>query len=372
MISIYLRGRIWWTRGSIGGRQIRKSLDTQFQRIALQRAQELERLHDAGLDNRPHRWPEFESEFLHWIEPHVARSTWRKYKFVAGRFGESLQKQSIGNLFLITPSVVANYIAERMRDIHPKHKTQPGRGGLRSDLRILRRMFNYARDNKYILENPVKQPRLNYTSTQTLPFTDDELALMFADPEVQEKPNLHAIMLVLVYTGLRISDVAAMQRARVHLDTGHIELKALKNGAILSLPIHADVRPVLTAHLVTLNKAQLDSGFLFPTAAGRMDRSLEAKLRRVWKRCGIVNAHAHRFRDTFSVKLLAQGASLYDVARLLGNSMRVTERHYAPYVKELQDRGARLVNAMKVLPTDVMTRPTDPAPVTLPMPALKQ
>lgn len=39
---------------------------------AFQRAQELDRVRDAGLDNRLHPWREFESEFLHWVKPHVA------------------------------------------------------------------------------------------------------------------------------------------------------------------------------------------------------------------------------------------------------------------------------------------------------------
>ena len=329
MITIYKRGRKWWARGTISGKFMRRPLDTQFQNVALQRAQELERLYDMGLDGRPHQWRQFESEFLNWIQPHVALSTWRKYSFVAGRFGQSLQKQGVANLVQITPSVVVTYISDRMQDIHPKHKTLPGRGGLRSDLRILRRLFNYAKEHKYILDNPVKQPRLNHFSTQTLPFTDDELAVMFADAEVREKPKLRAVMLMLLYTGLRISDIAEMQRSSVHLDTGRIELKAKKNGAILSLPIHAEVRPALIEHLASIgdydselkmartlrrqgrfakagmlsrkaasDEARSNSPLLFPTAQGKYDHSLEAKLRRIWRRCGIQNAHAHRFRDT--------------------------------------------------------------------------
>lgn len=406
MINVFRRGRIWWARGTLKGQPVYCSLDTQFRNVAMERAEELEHLQAEGLDHRPHRWQKFEREFLAWIEPHVAKSTWRTYRRVVVRFGRSLEKQGVVSLLHISASTIAQFITERMQDVHPKHGTKPGRGGLRSDLRILRRMFNYARQNKYIRENPVNYPRLNYFSTQTLPFTDDELALMFADPEVREKPNLRAVMLMLLYTGLRISDVAGMRRENIHFDSGRIEVKAQKNGAILSLPIHAELRPVLIEHLATprdyeserklasalrkqckfakarmlLRKADIDearskSPFVFPTDTGKYDHSLEAKLRRVWKRCGIVNAHAHRFRDTFSVKLLAQGASLYDVSRLLGNSVRVVERHYAPYVKELQERGARLVKDLKIVPADA-ERPgaqqePAPAPAIAPIPSWK-
>jgi hypothetical protein len=46
------------------------------------------------------------------------------------------------------------------------------------------------------------------------------------------------------------------------------------------------------------------------------------------------------------VRLLSQGASLYDVAKLLGIGVGVAEKHYAPYVRELKERGARLIEGL--------------------------
>lgn len=50
------------------------------------------------------------------------------------------------------------------------------------------------------------------------------------------------------------------------------------------------------------------------------------------------NSHPHRFRDTFAVDMLARGASPYDVAKLLGDTVDTVEKHYAPFVKELRER----------------------------------
>jgi site-specific recombinase XerD len=51
----------------------------------------------------------------------------------------------------------------------------------------------------------------------------------------------------------------------------------------------------------------------------------------------VKNAHSHRFRDTFAVSLLEKGVSIENVAVLLGHSsVRVTEKHYKPWVKTLQ------------------------------------
>jgi predicted transcriptional regulator len=50
----------------------------------------------------------------------------------------------------------------------------------------------------------------------------------------------------------------------------------------------------------------------------------------------------HRFRDTLAVDMLLKGASHYDVAKTLGDTIAVVEQHYAPYVKELRERTRRI------------------------------
>ena len=68
-------------------------------------------------------------------------------------------------------------------------------------------------------------------------------------------------------------------------------------------------------------------------AIGNARRSVS----RVCKLAGIQNGHPHRFRDTFAIELLRNGASLHTVRLLLGHSsIRRTEKHYAPYVLEFQ------------------------------------
>jgi len=70
------------------------------------------------------------------------------------------------------------------------------------------------------------------------------------------------------------------------------------------------------------------------SATGHWQRSLK----RVFKDAGVEKGHAHRLRTSFAVNLLARGVSLADVAALLGNSVRIAERHYAPVVKVRADR----------------------------------
>jgi integrase len=62
------------------------------------------------------------------------------------------------------------------------------------------------------------------------------------------------------------------------------------------------------------------------------------------RRAGVTNAHPHRFRDTLAADMLVKGASPYDVAKMLGDTIETVERHYAPFTKELRDRVRRIMD----------------------------
>jgi len=53
----------------------------------------------------------------------------------------------------------------------------------------------------------------------------------------------------------------------------------------------------------------------------------------------IPNAHSHRLRDTFAVEILLSGVPIERVSAWLGqSSIKVTEKHYAPWVKARQEQ----------------------------------
>ena len=61
-----------------------------------------------------------------------------------------------------------------------------------------------------------------------------------------------------------------------------------------------------------------------------------ALLNRMFTEAGIADGHAHRFRDTFAVELFGW-CSYEDVRILLGHSsVKITEKHYSPWVKARQ------------------------------------
>src|SRR5438132_12841361 len=107
----------------------------------------------------------------------------------------------------------------------------------------------------------------------------------------------------------------------------------IKTGVPVRCPLPYDVLEDVAQ--LPSQKFLFYSGTCKPKSAiGHWQRTLA----RVFKDAGVEKGHAHRLRTSFAVNLLARGVSLEDVAALLGNSVKIAERHYAPCVKVRADR----------------------------------
>jgi integrase len=235
-----------------------------------------------------------------------------------------------------------------LRDFRQQWKDAPL--AARKKLERLRAFFRFALEGGWISVNSalaIKPPLLH--DNPTMPLDDEELDQIYSKLAkfVGERKaaargqatgsdhldRLKALLLVLEHTGLRILD--AIQLNSRQIMHGRLEVRAQKNQGDINLPLP----PHVIAELKALRTSE--KGLLFwsgegkpETAAGNYRRTL----RELGDYCGVADLHPHRLRDTFAVRLLQSGATLDRVARALGNrSIRVVERHYAPWIQSRQD-----------------------------------
>jgi len=207
------------------------------------------------------------------------------------------------------------------------------------NLERLRAFLRFCQQAGWIKQNPatsVKPPKV--TQSPTLPFSKDEMkrVVKACDSYGGNQERMRAFVLTMRFTGLRIGDAIRLSKSQV--TDGKVFVRTAKTGQPVTVPVPPQV-------VEALQKADSGSEQYFWT--GKNIRSAVSNwsryLARVFELAEIHHGHSHRFRDTCAVELLLAGASVEDVATILGNTPQVVSKHYAPWVKERQVRLEKLV-----------------------------
>jgi site-specific recombinase XerD len=220
----------------------------------------------------------------------------------------------------------------------------------RKELIAIRAFFSWCVGRKWIAENParaIKPPRDD--SRPTMPFEQWEIdALLEAvgtldnankAEAIRARLRARAFLLCLLYTGLRISDVAMLERRAFDPRSNRLTLRTEKTGVPVRLKVAEELAAALRELPVESERYFFWSGNGDWAALTHSMRRTLAKLTAAANRAlkasnlKLVDVHPHRFRDTFACRLLETGADIRTVQKLLGHeSVRTTEKHYAPWV----------------------------------------
>lgn len=209
-------------------------------------------------------------------------------------------------------------------------------------LERLRAFMRFAEKRDWIKRNPavdLKAPKVPIKPT--LPFTREEMIRILAaltpyskTAGVRNAQRLRAFVLLLRYSGLRIGD--AVQLTVNRLQGNKLLLHTEKSGVHVYC-----VLPEIVIRAIDAAPRPSESHFFWTgksTVHGSKGK-WQHRLQRLFELADIRGGHAHRFRDTFAVELLLAGVPLDRVSILLGHSsIRITERHYAPWTRSRQEQ----------------------------------
>lgn len=207
----------------------------------------------------------------------------------------------------------------------------------------LKAFFKWCHARGWITTNVASElSTIKVRHEPTLPYSQDEMAQIldacdrypvFNNQGYDNRARLRAFILILRWSGLRIRDVVTLRRSAI--EHGKLRLYTQKTGQHVHVPLPA-------VCLEAVERIASDQPYIFWTGNGLPKSAVadwQRSLRTLFALTTIERGHAHRFRDTFAVELLLSGAELADVSILLGHSsIRITERHYSPWVVARQRR----------------------------------
>jgi integrase/recombinase XerD len=327
--SAYLKCKCpLWVVGKVDDKFIRRSLDTQN----LEKAEMMRREIEAGTRHMDGVSVSVAVErFLADAEArHLKEPTLRKYRQVMNELRDSLagrvlRSLSVQDLRSLRESWVLSASSARKR------------------IELLRGFFSFCVASGWIQVNPakaLKPPPLR--QSPTLPYSKDEwekilwaldsYSEIHSQSPVRIAKQLKAVVLLMRYSGLRISDTISLKRDRISDQCLFLYTAKTGNPVLIPLP------PLV---LNTLKECDEGNPYYFWNGVGKLKTALtewQERLKKVFVIAGLPQGHSHRFRDSFAVSLLQKGVSLQEVSILLGHSsVRTTELHYSPWVKSRQD-----------------------------------
>jgi len=330
--------------GTSEGKRARISLKTRDVRRAARRLTEIE----DRLSGKPRKTiPDAVSAF-HAYHEGKAPDTKRKYRRILGCLSEFCARESIHHVDSVNVEAMDRYARWRDKDGWVWIK----------EIELLRQFFEFCRDREWTSKNParsLKRPIL-IEANDIVPYTQTEIVKIIAACDLvgrssYERRRARAMVLLMRFAGLRISDVVTLSRD--HIRGSRLEKRAVKN--------HRMIRVELPAVVLTA----LDL-LPYPKVAGQDNRRFFCKddavlrsqvkgawrtLAAVFKRSGVKRAKPHRFRHTLASELLGKGGTLEEVAGILGDSPATIRRYYAKWTEEYQSRQDTLIR--KIHGTDL-------------------
>jgi integrase/recombinase XerD len=317
-----------WVDGLVGGTEIRKSLKTRDWQAAHELVRQWEAEGKREERPAPIRVKQACDKFISDAEARGLREpTVYKYRLLFR------QLQDFASVYGLDAMI--NFDVDWVRRFRA---SWPNKNiAARKKLEALRAFFRFVHESGWIPSNPasrLKPPKI--TEPPTAPLVKEQVdgILKACDvyPDRANAVRLRAMVLLLRYSGLRIRDAVTLPRNRVQGDK--LFLFTAKTGT----PVYCPLPPIVMNALNTIP----ESPYYFWTGLSKPKSAVgdwQRSLKRLFELGGVPDAHAHRFRDTFSVELLLAGVPIERVSILLGHqSVRITEKHYAPWVKARQEQ----------------------------------
>jgi site-specific recombinase XerD len=204
--------------------------------------------------------------------------------------------------------------------------------------------FNWAIQESLIQTNPcanIKRPKLE--KRLVVIFSRDEVADMLKVCDDHEDDAIgarnKAILLTLLDTAVRVSELVGMRMDRLNLSEGSARVTG-KGAKERDVPIGVITRKALWRYISLFRPEPLGGKsadtmlFLNQDGSALTGRMAEHIVSRVAKKAGLSHAHPHQFRHTAAVQFLRNGGNVFALQKMLGHTTLEMVRYYVELSKQ--------------------------------------
>jgi integrase len=228
----------------------------------------------------------------------------------------------------ITPAVITQCRDKLLAEINSKGKIRTPATVVRY-MAALSHAFSIAVNEwQWLEDSPIRKVKKPKESRGRVRFLDDNERERFLRA-CKESSNtwLYPCVIVALSTGMRQGELMGLKWTDVNLKDGFIILHETKNGDRRRVPLSGHALELLREHAKV---RRLDTDLLFP---GKTHKNKPIDLRKPFetalKVAGITDFHWHDLRHCTASYLAMNGASLAEIAEILGHKTLQMVKRYA-------------------------------------------
>lgn len=247
----------------------------------------------------------------------VRPTTLRFYEWTLRPFFAWLEAQGVQHIGEISSRHVRAYLVEKQTLDKGKTTEREASAHYLHDIaRAVRAFVKFCLDEEWLTANPMKNVKMPRKPKKILAaYTDGEIKRLQV---AAENDRERALILFMLDTGARISEVCGVTLGDIHLETNSIFIREGKGEKDRYVYFGAKTARLL----IRVTRGLEPSDYVWANRHNgkrMMYRGLGKTLRALGKRAG-VPCTAHKFRRTFAINCLRNGMDIYTLARLMGHS----------------------------------------------------
>lgn len=227
---------------------------------------------------------------------------------------------------LTVPFLKDHFVFYMLEELGLKVNTINGR------IRSVRGLIQFLHREKYLPSDySADWPVLKAEKVIIQAFSEEEIARLLRQPDQSTFTGLrdYTVMLLLLETGMRISELVGIQMADVHIRDGNVLVHG-KGSKQRLVPIQSKMRQALQKYTKERGNALTDALFVTidnqPIAIG----TIQKLIKRYGEQARIANVRVspHTFRHTMAKYYILAGGDIFSLQRILGHSSMETVRIY--------------------------------------------
>ena len=232
-----------------------------------------------------------------------------------------------------TPALIAECRDTLAGTVSERRKTRLSPATVNRHLAALSHAFTVAvKEWGWVDDNPCRKvTKPNEPRGRVRFLSDDERERLLAACRASASPDLYPAVILALSTGARQQEIMGLRWPQVDLARRVATLHETKNGEVRLLPLAG---PALDLLRERAKVRRLDTDLVFPGRKRQRDGTyrpvdLRTPFETALKRAEIADFHWHDLRHTAASYLAMNGASLAEIAEVLGHKTLAMVKRYA-------------------------------------------